>query len=305
MKRFLTLFFIIFYLSSCIKEYDYFTPYVNNSVRYIDQFRSKTLNFNFSNSEKFDYSTESGFKLMIAANSFDDRYKQINISLDYNTTLLDIISNRVQTKLPNGAILSFDKILKIKFRDSNNRIIDIDDNKEILLKVPFTKTTVPVLFHYKNKQWLETTPESTNISKSTWYTNDIDSTLVKGYIIKLKKSGQIALANNLTPEDNIESIKIKLSDGFDVQNSLVLLTIKNTNVNISLVWDTTEKLFKLPEDVILPSNDIVIIVFSEDSNKKTYFGMKYAKVLDGETININLEYKRIEEIKHLINSISM
>ena len=305
MKRFLTLFFIVFYLNSCVEEYDVFTPYVNDSIGYIEQFKTKPLILTFSNDEKFEYFSESGFQLKIPANSFPKEVDKVNVLMKYNTSLLDIISSGVQTTLADGTIFSFDKIFDFKFRDDKNNKIELNADKEILVKIPYSKNNVPQFFNYSNGFWHKTKPETIDINKSTWFTNDVDSILVKGYKVRIKKAAHVALASNLTQEEKINDLSIRLEKGFDVSNSLALLTIKNTQAIISLKWNPEEKVFNLPENTILPLSDIVIIVFSEDSDKNIYFGMNYAKVTNGDIVDIKLERKNIKEIKQLIDSISM
>ncbi len=303
MKRFLPLIFILLFLSACVKEYDYFTPYTNHSVKYIDQFKTKTLKFSFKNNQGFKYLTDSGFQLDIPTNSFDNKYESVSLLIDYNTSIKDLISKKIQTINKEGKIISFDKIVSLKFQTDKNININCKENTGIDLKIPYQKSDVPKLFKLLNNQWREVTNETSYVFKSTWYSSD--STLVKGYKLRIKNAAQIALTSDIIEESEIRDLNIKLPSGFDVNNSLVQLVIKNTNTNISLIWDNDNKIFTLPEDITLPTNDIIILAFSENSNDKYYFGMKYAKVNNGDTVKIDIEQKTTEEIKHLISTIQM
>ncbi len=303
MRRFLPLIFILLFLSGCVKEYDYFIPYTNQSVNYTDRFKTKTMKFSFKNDQGFKYIANSGFQLVIPANSFEDKYESVDVLIDYNNSVKDLISNRIQTISANSRIISFDKIVSLKFQTDKNINIDSNENTEIELNIPYEKIDVPKLFRFIGKKWHKANDETSYIFKSTWYSGD--STLVKGYKLKIKKAARIALTSDIEPVSDVTELNVKLPKEFDVNNSLVQLVIKNTNTNIGLIWDDDNKFFTLPEDIVLPANDIIILVFSEEANNKYYFGMKYAKVNNGDIINLNIEQKTIDEIKHLINSIQM
>ena len=303
MRRFLPLIFILLYLSACVKEYDYFTPYINQSVDYIGRFKTKTLKFSFKNNQGFSYSNNSGLQLDIPANSFDNKYESVSVLFDYNNSIKDLISKKIQTIGSDGRIISFDKMLSLKFQTDKNISINCKDNTNIELNVPYQKNDVPKLFRLYNKHWQKLNDETSYIFKNTWRTND--STLVKGYKIKIKNADYIALTSDIETVSDITELNVKLPKGFDVNNSLVQLVLKNTNTNISLIWDNDDKNFTLPEGLTLPTNDIIILAFAENSNNKYYFGMKYAKVNNRDIVKLNIEQKTIDEIKHLINTIQM
>lgn len=303
MKRFLLLFFIVFYFGSCINEYDVFSPYENVSINYINQFKSKTQRLTFSNSEKFEYTSSSGFQIEIPANSFGIEKGEINLYLDYSSTLGDIIGNKLNTITNDNKFYSFDKIIKLNFKNLENKEISLNNDSEVVLKVPYEKKDVPRLLFFNNNAWDYPNPEMTNVFKSTWYSYSPDTTLIKGYKIKLNSLTKFALVSHIENEKSISDLRIELSEGFNVSNSLVQLVIKGTSTNISLKWDNNSKTFILPEGIDLPSDRIIVLVFSEDSDKNPYFGMNYAEVKDGDIVKIKLEQKEIKEIKDILNRI--
>lgn len=304
MKRILYLLLFIFLLSSCVKEYNNFYPYRNYSLSYLHQLQNETISFEFPNDSSFKHQMGNGIIIEIPANSFSVIEKKLILKLDIRSTIGDLVENRISLTKDDNSLFTGELLLNYDILDGNNQSVSLNDNYQILFKIPFNNVQVPSLFKYNSEHWELANTQFDNIIKSTWYTGSVENPILqKGYIFSTSSKGLFCLGNNIENEKEISDFRVKLPENYTVENSIVQLILPDSKSNIELFWDNEHGSFRLPPNVNVPTNNVGIIALSENSSNQAFFGMKYAQIKNGEVFSLALERKRVEEIKSILDSL--
>lgn len=292
---------IFILLSSCSKEHEIFYPYQNTSLSYLDQLKGEFEYSKYENSKGFVLSVDSTMKISIPALAVDQNLKNVLLKWKLIDMGGHIVGNRLTMKDESGKIISSKKIL-------NFEIIDEKGNSLSLLKtvkICFSESNEKCkLFRHNNLKWNIDIPESYFFGSSN-FEYVVNGHLVSkaGYKIETKNPGLICLGQQYEDTNGINSLNVKLSDQFDVSNSIVQIEMPDIKSNVELYWDRNQKSFRLPDGILLPDNNLNIIVFSENDQLQPYFGMKYAVIENGDQINIEVQKTTIETIKESLDSL--
>ncbi len=302
-KIFYTVIAIVLF-NSCIEEYEVFYPYKNTTISYLNQLQNEGEKAVIAKNKRFKQVFEKGLIVELSENSFADNYDTINFSLKQVNTIGKLIANRISMEDVNKNLINNTNIIEFSFSDINGNNISLKTGNSIKFKIPYNNIKVPTIFRLTPKGWIISTYENDKLIKSTWeVTGSEDPIIQKGYIFSTDKQGIFCIGQTISENLKIDKIRISLPDGFNVDNSIVQMSLPELNTNVELYWDGESKTFELPHKLQVPETEANMIVISENSNMQAFFGMKYATLKNGDLIEVDVSKKRIEEIKSILDNL--
>ena len=302
-KIFYTILAIVLF-NSCIEEYEVFYPYKNTTISYLKQLQNEGEKAVIAKNKSFKQVFEKGLIVELAENSFADSYDTINFSLKQVNTIGKLIANRISMEDVNKNLINNTNIIEFSFSDINGNHISLKTGNFIKFKIPYNNLKVPNIFRLTSKGWIISTYENDKLIKSTWeVTGSEDPIIQKGYILSTDKQGIFCIGQTISENLIIDRIRISLPDGFNVDNSIVQMSLPELNTNVELYWDGESKTFELPHKLQVPETEVNMTVISENSNMQAFFGMKYATLKNGDLIEVDVSKKRIEEIKSILDNL--
>ena len=302
-KIFYTVIAIVLF-NSCIEEYEIFYPYKNTSISYLKQLQDEGEKTVFAKNENLKQKFENGLIVELAENSFEGIFDTVSLSVKQVNTVDKLIANRISMEDVNKNLINNTNIIEFSFSDTNGNNISLKKGNSIKFKIPYNKLNVPGIFRLTSKGWELSTYENDKLFKSSWkVTNNEEQIIQKGYIFTTDKEGVFCIGQTITENLTIDRIRVALPDGFNVDNSIVQMSLPEFDTNVELYWDGESKTFELPHKLIIPKTEANFIVLSENSNLQAFFGMKYATLENGELINVDISKKRIEDIKSILDNL--
>ncbi|MEZ4906905.1 MAG: hypothetical protein R2771_04510 [Saprospiraceae bacterium] len=263
------------------------------------------LSYNYSifkNSKGIEIYDSHYHKILIPENSFSSSEDSIIVKWRILNNAGQFISTRSSLNDSENQIISDASIINLQFfNKSGNSVTQI---KPVLLYIPYNYNQNHKLFRTSNSVWYKTTLQTDILEYSDW-TTTINETVENqsGYKISIMNEGTLCIGICNEFDTGFSGIKVELPDEFNVDNSIVQISVPDTNINIEMDWNSELKLFVLPENIIFPYNSMNITVLAEDTDNNPFFGMKYAVIDEENPVFIDLDQVKIEEIKTILNSI--
>jgi len=290
--------------NSCIEEYEVFYPYKNATISYMNQLQDKKEEATFIKNENLIKLFDKSLIVELSENLFDEDYDTINLSLLQINTIGKLVANRISMEDIDKKLIKNTNIIEFSLTDINGNDIALNKGKFIKFKIPYNDLKAPNIYRLTSKGWIKSSYENDILIKSSWEISSGENPIIqKGYIFSTDKQGIFCIGKNIEDNIKIEKVRVSLPDGFNVSNSVVQMSIPGLNTNIEMYWDGESKTFELPSNIQMPEIEVNIIVISDNSNGQAFFGMKYAKLNNGDLIEVDVSKKRIEEIKSILDNL--
>ncbi len=303
MKKLFYTALVIVLFNSCVEEYEVFYPYKNDTISYLAQLQDKKEKAIFSVSGNHVKTFSKGLIVELNDDFFENN-DTINFSLKQINTIGKLVANRISMESENRKLIKNSNIIEFELSDTKGNDIALKKGIPIRFKIPYNDLKVPSIFRLTSKGWSKSAYENDILTKSSWeITSGEDPIIQKGYIFTTDRQGIFCIGQAITENAKIEKIRVSLPDGFDVDNSIVQISIPKLNTNIEMYWDGELKVFELPYNVKIPETEANIIVISDNANGQAFFGMKYASFNNGDLIKVDVSKKRIEEIKSILDNL--